>query len=175
LVEETDGHQFILKFILVIKTLIGNIDVKTKRVNFYVQRNSPFTTPNAIIPFEMALVNVGDAMDLVSGVFTVPVRGIYHFEFTAVKDYSTKFLMVHLQVNGVQVGIANSQHTNTGVFDTISFGTSLRLNFGDKVNLFNWRAGVMFDDAQHHTHFSGWLMEDWFQLMNFLSFILMAW
>ncbi len=43
------------------------------------QANSFF---NAVIPFNIEHLNEGGAMDLAAGVFTVPVDGIYHFEFS---------------------------------------------------------------------------------------------
>ena len=52
----------------VFEAMIGQVDVTTKTAHFYVQRNSPFRTVNAVIPFELALLNEGNTLTLPSGI-----------------------------------------------------------------------------------------------------------
>jgi len=139
--------------------------VKTKSVNFYVQRNSNFETPNATITFELERLNEGGAMNLASGIFTAPVAGFYHFEFTAVVNRPHNLGVIRLHLNGNNVVGTVSQAVDT-VQDkatrkyTIFCGASLRLNLNDNVTLYNKDNGLIFDSQDHHTHFSGWLMEE---------------
>lgn len=93
-------------------TTIGNMGIKTESVHFYVQRNTTFRQEQTIIPFEMDRLNEGMAMNLESGIFTAPVPGIYHFEFSAQKDGSHTFVMIHLQVNGETIGVAEASSSN---------------------------------------------------------------
>lgn len=140
--------------------MIGHVDIKTKSVHFYVQRNENFIPSNVIIPFQLARLNEGGAFDLASGIFTVPSPGIYHFDFSAVKTTSTISLDIYLQVNGANVGVAWTSQTAEGSYDSISLSTSLRLAAGDRVNLYKLYDGVLLDNMNHHTHFSGWLVEE---------------
>jgi len=134
------------------------VEVKTKGVQFYVQRNTSFGT-SGVIPFDLDPVNEGEAMDLSSGVFTAPVHGIYHFSFAGVKDFSSYNLGVHLLVNGGNVAVANGNPQRTGGLESISLTASLRLKTGDKVHL--WlTVGMLYDDVSHFTHFTGWLVEE---------------
>jgi hypothetical protein len=57
--------------------------VKSAPVYFYVQRSSEFAILNTPIPFTVARVNEGNAMNLATGKFTAPRNGIYFFAFTA--------------------------------------------------------------------------------------------
>ena len=139
--------------------MIGQVDVKTKTVHFYVPRNSVFNTANAIIPFELALLNEGGAFNLPSGIFTVPVPGIYHFDFSAAEDGTDTILWIYLQVNGVNVGIAYTFDPSKEIRETVSLSASLRLAAGDRVNLFLFN-GDLLDSINHHTHFTGWLVEE---------------
>jgi len=117
----------------------------------------------AVIPFELARLNEGNGFDLTSGIFTVPVPGIYHFDFSAVKDQSANYIYMYLQVNGNRVGSAFTQQSATS-YETVSLSASLRLAAGDRVNLFNYAGvlfdGTKFDGSSHYTHFSGWLVEE---------------
>ena len=56
--------------IVVQEELIGTVDIKTKNAHFYVQRKSSFGIPNAVIPFELAPLNEGNAFNWLSGIFT---------------------------------------------------------------------------------------------------------
>lgn len=112
-----------------------------------------------------AYLNEGDAFNLASGIFTAHVKGIYHFQFSAVKDSSATYLSSFLQVNGVNIGEAYTSKTHsepkvTGTRDTVCLIASLRLAKGDTVKMWNNGIGVLHDDGDHHTHFSGWLVEE---------------
>jgi len=141
--------------------------VKTEKVHFYVTRNTTFIASDSTIPYELARLNLGEAMDLSSGIFTAPVAGIYHFEFSAVKSPSfplssySSALVIYLQVNGVNVGIAATSPGSTGSYDSLSSSASLQLEANDTVNLFNANGGSLYDEpTSHWTHFSGWLVEE---------------
>ncbi len=135
------------------------MDVKTKNVHFFVQRNTPFSTPDSIIPFELERLNEGNAFNSFSGIFTAPVAGIYHFQFSGVKDEYFFSLGIKLQVNGVDVAYAYNYDVNYS--DNLSLSASLRLAADDKVNLYNSGAGVLSDlTSEHRTHFTGWLVDE---------------
>ena len=154
-------HKFCC--LLVSQQFIGNLNVQTKSVSFYVQRKSEFALYDAIIPFQSARLNEGDAFNLTSGVFTVPINGIYIFQFSALKESTAHTLAIRLQVNGENVGSAYTSKSISepkvkGTEESISLSASLRLAAGDKVNLRNY--GALYDDHNHYTHFIGWLVEE---------------
>ena len=130
--------------------------MKTKSVHFYVQRNTNFGS-GGVIPFELARLNEGDAFNLSSGVFTAPVKGIYNFQFSGLKDRSAINLDIYLRVNDRYVGVAYTSHSPE--HHAVSLSASLRLEAGDNVYLYKY-AGVLYDSSNHYTHFSGWLVEE---------------
>ena len=50
-------------------------------IAFNAIRKSEYTTTNSVLPFDEATVNVGDAFDVRTGIFTAPTQGFYHFGF----------------------------------------------------------------------------------------------
>jgi len=142
---------------LVSETLFGSVDVKFKSVHFTVQRSADFSLVNAVIPFDRVLLNEGEAMNAAAGIFTVPVDGIYHFDFTAMKDVDANAVFVHLQVNNEIIGSSHATSLSSVTLSGIS--SSLRLKMGDEVKLFKY-TGTINDNEGHYTHFSGWLVEE---------------
>ncbi len=139
--------------------LTGHLEEKKKTVHYYVQKSSNFDT-DAVVPFEFAQLNEGNAFELASGTFTAPVSGIYHFQFSGIKDSGATSLAVYLKVNGNHVGMAVASG-QTGHTFTTSLSASLRLKAGDNVRLYNERDSVLHDNVDEHaTHFSGWLVEE---------------
>ena len=84
-----------------LETRFGYMDLKSSPVHFYVQRSTPFTQQNAIIPYNFERLNVGGAMNIKTGVFTAPRNGTYHFAFAFLRDGRIpKFVSIFLRKMG---------------------------------------------------------------------------
>ena len=139
-----------------LETIIGNVEVKSRSVHFYLQRNTSSVTNKGILRFELARLNVGGAMNLSTGIFTVPLNGIYHFDFSGVMENVRETIAVYLQVKASFNQVISAIGTNyvTGVLTG-----SFRLKQGDRVNLYKDK-GTLLDKQNFLTHFTGWLVEE---------------
>lgn len=138
--------------------------MKTKTVHFFVQSNTSVEEPDANITFEKDVLNVGDAMDITSGVFTAPVDGIYHFEFSGL---TSDRLNVVLKKNDADVALTAVDFSylngNFNYASSISLATSLQLSADDQVYLYKSGNGTLYQDGHlgvPNTHFTGWLVID---------------
>ena len=151
------------------ETLIGNVDLKTKRVHFNVQRNTSFRSQGHVT-FDVEELNMGGAMNLAKGEFTAPVDGIYHFEFRALSDHeiprdSTFYLMRVVEKNQVHqpycvaathMDMGNRKNNVPG-----SLTASLRMKASEVVYVSTAGTdGHLFDNFAHYTQFVGWLVEE---------------
>ena len=143
---------------------IGYADVKSVPVYFYVQRNSNFATVSTPIPFQLARVNEGNAMDLTSGKFTAPRPGIYFFSFTGQMGFpggsSPAGLRVALYLNGGLIGAGEDEETNTVDYQNtqVTLQSTLQLNKGDQVWMqITWMSsGAYLKDD----HFTGFMLKE---------------
>jgi hypothetical protein len=149
---------------------IGYNDVKSAPVHFYVQRNSSFSTLDTPIPWDLARVNEGNAMDLTSGIFTAPRPGIYFFSFTGMAEFPTTssrvYLGVGLILNGAEIGSGYVREYNTdgGQKSPLTLQSTLNLKKGDQVWMeIYWQStGAYLADLiyKHFTHFTGFMLEE---------------
>ncbi|EFX76505.1 hypothetical protein DAPPUDRAFT_106994 [Daphnia pulex] len=156
------------------QVLMGSIDVKSRPTYFYVQKNNSFSSMGVPIPFEMARVNSGDDairdFDLANGTFTAPRSGTYYFAFTGLAEFPASvqfvYLEVRLLVNGLGVGTAHSSKSSATEyqFNQLALQSTLLLREGDRIclQITGMSDGVFLYDAPdiHHTHFSGFLLEE---------------
>ena len=152
---------------------IGQVDLKTNPVYFYVQKNTPFNTRNVPIPFEVSKLNIGNAMSL-PGTFTAPKAGTYTFIFTgfAIIQESTdkQFLAVDLMwkdsVTGTSSAIGRTEAEGTPsalLWEPFTIQATLALGAGDQIWLqipTMTDGSGLFDDQFHHNHFIGWLQDE---------------
>ena len=115
------------------QTLIGHADVKSSLVHFYAQSTTSFSTVNTPVPFNVAKLNTGSALNLSTEKFTAPVAGTYFFTFAGDVDFPTPgfaWMHVALVLNGNTVGIVQS---NSNGFGTLSIHSTLHLQVNDQV------------------------------------------
>ena len=149
------------------QTWIGQVDVKSSPVYFYVQRNTNFSSGGPI-PFQVERLNIGNAMNLSSGKFTAPRAGIYSFSFTGWVYFppssSRLSLYVGMYFNDNLIGRGEADEVGTvSQYDTVSLQSTLNLQAGDEIwvqiSLMSIRT-YLHDDGYHYTHFTGWLLEE---------------
>ncbi|XP_046456770.1 uncharacterized protein LOC124203921 [Daphnia pulex] len=164
---------------------IGYADVKSAPVHFYVTRNSSFYTEYTPIPFDLARVNEGNAMNLTSGIFTAPRPGIYFFSFagTAYMSESSYNFYSRLFLNGNRIGrsLIRGRNSLSYKLSPLTLQCTLDLKKGDQLwvtiecsdssylyedghygGLYYSPMGMGggFDDGGHDTHFAGFMLEE---------------
>jgi len=140
------------------ETRIGNVDVISSPVQFYVQRNTGWNTTNTPIPFQVERLNIGNAMNLGTGVFKAPKAGTYSFAFTTTKTAIASSTYSFLLLNGNSIGI--NYAGETGTYFSGSMFATLKLKVGDEITVV-LTIGTLFDSSGgHHTQFSGILLEE---------------
>ena len=136
--------------------MIGFNDVKTSPgVLFEVVRKTSYAgSTTKVIPWEIERLNIGDAMNITTGVFTVPVNGRYQFSFTgrAVNSVET---YVNIRVNGADIGMAYAFVSG----NSMPLMTTVNLKKGDRVDAF-MNSGSLFDNVVNFTRFTGILLEE---------------
>ena len=123
---------------------------------------------NAPIPFEVEVLNIGNAMDLTSGIFTAPRTGIYSFSFTGFVHIPASshrlYIYVEMHLNGNVTGKGHAAHEGSAYdqWPSYSFQSTLDLQKADKIWLqISGIAGTsLYDSSSHLNHFSGWLLEE---------------
>jgi len=138
---------------------IGYEDVKSHPVFFHVQKNADILSHNSPIPFEIELLNVGNAMNISSGVFTVPRSGRYFFTLWGIKNEAAKGTELSLRLNGDHV--AQTSSSDGGSYYTYSLQTTLNLQGGDQISS-TLISGALHNDSisTYSTFFGGWLLEE---------------
>jgi hypothetical protein len=137
-------------------------------VHFEVQRNSKFNTTNTPIPFNLEMVNEGNAMNSTSGIFTAPRQGIYFFSFMGavhLSSSSNSFLNSFLYLNGNLIGTSTVSEGNSagGQFSPLTLQSTLNLKKGDEVWVgieYLGTSSYLHDDSRHFTHFTGFMLEE---------------
>ncbi|XP_039633707.1 complement C1q-like protein 4 [Perca fluviatilis] len=111
----------------------------------------PADTP---LIFKYVPTNIGNAYNSNTGVFTAPVRGAYHFEWT-VSSNKGQESGGWLVKNSANVFLAYQDGSG---WMTSSKAATLLLEVGDVVFVRLMPNTVVFDNLNHHTTFSGHLL-----------------
>ena len=115
-------------------------DIKTTSVYFYATRNTKFVGLNAVIPYEIAPVNLGGSLNLATGIFTVPVPGRYFFTFNAASSDGMNFVLLRNGVPQASALIGQGSAKQQSGLQAI-----LNLVPGDQVGISTWFGGVVYD------------------------------
>ena len=106
-------------------------------------------------------MNIGGAMNLQTGIFTVPVNGRYHFSFTACSSTNGQNYVL-LRVNGgisfsdSHIGISETRT----VFNNLPIVATLNLKKEDTVGTYLGAGSIVDNTNYHWTQFSGILLDE---------------
>nr|XP_046254534.1 complement C1q-like protein 4 [Scatophagus argus] len=115
------------------------------------------TSGNKDLIYRDILTNVGGAYNAETGVFTAPIRGVYYIRFTA--NGPTNFpKSAVLYKNDTEIQLITHEQPSGEGSDTASNGAALLLEKGDRLKMVLWHNTQIWDNSNHHSTFSGFLL-----------------
>ena len=141
-----------------------------------MQRNGPFSATNVAISFDVERVNVGNALEMTSGMFMAPRTGTYFFSFSGLASFpettspDRAHLGIGLYLGGNSIRRVQAEESNSvsNQFSSLSLQSTLNLvkDVSIWLQIDVMSSGVvLYDDATsegggHWTHFTGWMLEE---------------
>ncbi len=126
---------------------------------------NPIVNDSVIHSFDTERSNIGNAMNLSTGVFTASKPGIYHFSASFVKVDGTRFLQVVIQPSPLHILIRLNRKS---IAETIvksgysgsqtSVQATLKVKKGDRIDLFKRSKELAVHNCTHS--FTGWLVDE---------------
>ncbi|CAB1345456.1 unnamed protein product, partial [Coregonus sp. 'balchen'] len=107
--------------------------------------------------FRRVLSNIGNAYNPTTGIFTAPVRGLYHFTFTAF-DWGWSTTGASLCHNGQRM-VSVYDEKEGGSSESSSNSATFLLQVGEQVYVALWSDGRRIsDNGNHYSSFNGFLL-----------------
>uniref|UniRef100_A0A8C5G2Z1 C1q domain-containing protein n=1 Tax=Gouania willdenowi TaxID=441366 RepID=A0A8C5G2Z1_GOUWI len=107
--------------------------------------------------YKDVMTNIGQTYNVETGEFTAPIRGVYYIRFTA--NAPTHFPMsAVLYKNDASIQLIVHEQSSGEGSDTASNGATLLLEQGDRLSLQLWHNTQIWDNSNHHSTFSGFLL-----------------
>ncbi|XP_041731732.2 complement C1q-like protein 2 [Coregonus clupeaformis] len=108
--------------------------------------------------FRRVLSNIGNAYNPTTGIFTAPVRGLYHFTFTAFDWGRSTMTGASLCHNGQRM-VSVYDEKEGGSSESSSNSATFLLQVGEQVYVALWKDGRRIsDNANHYSSFNGFLL-----------------
>uniref|UniRef100_A0A668RN94 C1q domain-containing protein n=1 Tax=Oreochromis aureus TaxID=47969 RepID=A0A668RN94_OREAU len=153
----------VLSQVLTEVPLVNITQISIKQVAFSASlldqgdgNTGPFNTETTLI-FKHVVTNIGNAYNINTGIFTAPVRGVYHFEWhIGANGDASHAVYALLFKNGERIFTAYEVQPSHYV--TTSNGASLLLEVGDQVLLHLATNSKIYDNQNHLSTFSGHLI-----------------
>ena len=142
------------------ETKIGYVDVKTssRGVYFSAYRTTSYTNSYTTISYDGTDSNVGNGLNMATGVFTAPVAGTYSFWFTARAGSANTEIFLNWEDSN-QIGGIRCASYGASVGDTMALQYTKYLP-KDHIVFVNIYGGSLYADGRGHTQFTGFLMEE---------------
>jgi len=135
------------------------------KVAFSAGLSEPGTTEiigpfNADFPlvFKYVLANIGQAYNPDTGVFTVPVRGLYYFRFTVAEGRSNHRVGVKVYQNSRLILYMNDGMKGGWGYIHLSNALTIELQEGDVIYMKLAADNGLYDDHVYRNTFSGFLL-----------------
>ncbi|XP_074480751.1 cerebellin 11 [Sebastes fasciatus] len=152
--EEKVAEQIKLK--LEVNSLKTYVNAKVAFSATIIESHDVVTGPNTgntsiILIFNRVFTNIGNAYNSKTGIFTAPLKGVYHFSFMTF-GYNSHTSGAILVKNG-HYQVSTWEFTGPDTSDTTSNTVILELNVRETVNIILWDGGKI-----HTSVFSGFLV-----------------
>ncbi|KAJ0041738.1 hypothetical protein NL108_017531 [Boleophthalmus pectinirostris] len=113
----------------------------------------PFNADTTLV-YKYVTTNIGNGYNPVTGIFTAPVKGVYHFQFFA--QCCSHPAEAYLMKNGC--GVFMAHESSEGGSTSAGNAVSLSLDLGDVVYVVLPCGRKLHDNDHHHNTFSGHLL-----------------
>ena len=110
--------------------------VNTRVIFSAVQKQDTHILEGQVITFSDTEANVGNGMNPETGVFNVPVPGIYAFSFSAQSYNAFYYTDIYVYKNGeYQFRISDANQNDDNDFDNICYSWTMTLLQNDQIHL----------------------------------------
>ena len=132
--------------------------MRLQKVVFSAERTVNHVSTGETITFTNLNINLGDGMNKDSGAFTVPLSGVYLFQFSGMTQNSLKYTHIYIMKNGIKHHNIHYNNVNAATYELMSYSWSMVLAKDDTVSLKVHENGLYVAANHYYIYFTGQLL-----------------